>query len=82
MNTKIFILKVSLQNEDGSFDYVRMAGAFFKFEDAMAEAIRKRELVKYVWPNYKLGKHNEASIWIQSETGLRKWYEIMETVVR
>ena len=82
MNIKIFILKVSLQNEDGSYDYVKMVGAFFKFEDAMAEAIIKREFMKLEWPNYKIGKHNEASIWIQSETGLRKWYEIEETVVR
>ena len=27
MITKIFILKVSNQNEDGSYDYVKMAGA-------------------------------------------------------
>ena len=82
MITKIFILKVSNQNEDGSFDYVKVAGAFFKFEDAMAKAIEKRERMKLEWPNYKLGKHNEDIIWIQSETGIRKWYEIQETVVR
>ena len=82
MITKIFILKVSSQNEDGSFDYVKMAGAFFKFEDAMAKAIEKRERMKLEWPNYKLGKHNEDTIWIQSETGIRKWYEIQETVVK
>lgn len=82
MITKIFILKVSNQNEDGSYDYVKMAGAFFKFEDAMAKAIEKRERMKLEWPNYKLGKHNDCTIWIQSETGIRKWYEIQETVVR
>ena len=82
MNTKIFILKVSNQNEDGSYDYVKMAGAFFKFEDAMAKAIEKRERMKLEWDNYKIGKHNECSIWIQSETGTRKWYDIIETIVK
>ena len=82
MNTKIFILKVSNQNEDGSYDYVKVAGAFFKFEDAMAKAIEKRERMTLEWDNYKLGKHNECLIWIQSENGIRKWYEIIETVVK
>ena len=82
MNTTIFILKISTQNEDGSYDYVRMAGAFFKYEDAFAKAIEKRDRMKLEWPNYKTGCHNGSTFWIQSETGLRKWYEIIETVVK
>jgi hypothetical protein len=82
MTTTIFILKVSNQNEDGSYDYVKIAGAFFKFEDAMAKAVEKRERMKLEWPNYKQGMHNGCTLWIQSETGIRKWYEVIETVVK
>lgn len=82
MTTTIFILKVSLMNEDGSYDYCKFAGAFFKFEDAMAKAVEKRERVKLEWPNYKQGMHNGSTLWIQSETGIRKWYEVIETVVK
>lgn len=80
--TTIFILKVSLMNEDGSYDYVKMAGAFFKFQDAMAKALEKRERMMSEWDNFKIGIHNDSTIWIQSENGLRKWYEIIETVVK
>lgn len=68
MAITIHILKLSNQNEDGSYDYVKMAGAFFKFEDAMAEAVPKRERMKLEWPNYKQGMHNSCTLWIQSET--------------
>lgn len=79
---KIYVLKNSLQNEDGSYDYVRVAGAFFNFDDAMAKAVEYRERIKLIWPNSVVGKHNGSTIWIQSETGIRKWYEVIEEVVR
>ena len=83
METKIFILKVSDQNADGSYNYVKVAGAFFKFEDAMAKAIEKRERMTLEWDAYKLGKHNDCTIWIQNtDFGFRKWYEVIEMVVK
>ena len=83
MNTTIFILKISNQNADGSYDYVKVAGAFSKFEDAMAKAAEKRERMKLEWDTYKLGKHNDSTIWIQNtELGIRKWYEVIEMAVK
>ena len=60
MITKIFILKVSSQNEDGSYDYVKMAGAFFKFEDAMAKAQEKDKKRAEYYNYYTFGEWGAA----------------------
>lgn len=79
---KIYVLKSSLQNEDGTYDYVRVVGAFFNFDDAMAEAVKCIERIKLIWPNSVVGEHNGSTIWIKSETGISKWYDVKEMVVR
>lgn len=79
---KIYVLKSSLQNEDLTYDYVRVVGAFFNFDDAMAEAVKCRERIKLIWPNSVVGKHNDSTIWIKSETGISKLYEVQEMVIR
>lgn len=82
MNTTIFILKVSLMNEEGCYDYVRVAGAFFSREDAWAEANKKIERMRMVWDNYIYHKHNEDAVYLVSQTGLAKWFEVIEMKVK
>lgn len=78
----VYILKVSNQNEDGSYDYVKVAGVFAKREDAIAKRDEKIERMKLEWWNCKVKKHNADTVYIVSETGIRKWYEIIEMAVK
>ncbi|MBQ1796819.1 MAG: hypothetical protein IIZ88_03535, partial [Prevotella sp.] len=82
MNNRCFVLKVSLMNEDGSYDYVNVAGLYWNREDAVAKAKEKMERMKFVWPNCHVGKHNNDLFFIDSDSGLRKWYEIQEQVIK
>ena len=82
MNTTIFILKISLMLEDGSYDYVKVAGAFFNREDAWKKANEKIERMKLEWNNWKVIKKNADEYMLKSETGLVKWYQVIEMSVK
>lgn len=81
--TKVFVLKISSQNTDGSYDYVKMAGVFFKREDAIQKIHEKMGRMKLEWDNYKSVKYNEDLYFIHNnDLDIRKWYEVIETVVK
>lgn len=81
--TKVFVLKISSQNTDGSYDYVKVAGVFFKREDAIQKIHEKMGRMKLEWDNYKSAKYNEDLYFIHNnDLDIRKWYEIIETVVK
>lgn len=82
MNTTVYILKISNQlTDDGTYDYVRIAGVFFNFDDAIRKAKEKLARMKEEWPEHRIGKHNNCTFWIQTD-GMRKWYEVIEQVVK
>jgi hypothetical protein len=82
MNQLVYILKVSNQNEDGSYDYVKVAGVFAKREDAIVARDQRIERMRTEWWGCKVKKHNSDTVYIKSETGIYKWYEIMEMPVK
>ena len=84
-NQVVYILKVSNQNEDGSYDYVKMAGVFAKKEDAIAKAEEKIERMMLEWWGAKVTRMKNTANYqavVISETGIRKWYEVIETEVK
>ena len=78
----VYVLKISLMNEDGSYDYVKVAGVYTNREDAWNKAQEKMDRMKLEWNNYQVKKHNNDSFYIKSETGLAKWYEVIEMPLR
>ena len=78
----VYVLKISLMNEDGSYDYVKVAGIYTNREDALNKAQEKMDRMKLEWNNYQVKKHNNDSFYIKSETGLAKWYEVIEMPLR
>ena len=82
MTTTIFILKVSLMNEDGSYDYCKVAGAFSSRDDAWINVSKMIKHQRHIWMRSEFKRQNKDKVYLKSETGLVKWYEVIEMKVK
>lgn len=69
-------------NEDGSYDYCKVAGAFSSREDAWIKANEKIEHQRHFWMRSEFKRLNADSVYLKSDTGLVKWYDVIEMEVK
>lgn len=78
----VFVLKISAMNEKGEYDYVNVAGVFAKFEGALEVALGKIERQKEMWANCSVKQIETGRFRVKAETGIVKFYEISEMMIR